>query len=316
MRIVISILFDSSYIEPALVTAHEVITKVAEISKLYLIYLLSGSEDDLENIGIIQNFCSRFVSDVSIVPITLQNTLPKLSVDHFNNSIIFKALIPSIIRDEAFVMNLDAGILLGGRFEEFLMDINTRLEQETSDWIVGAHCHEPAEFMPQSLRAHPHNKLYPAGNLLLFNCSQYNRQKWYERVVGNYLKYMPHLHYAEQELMCLTAEPGEILPLPLANERKTPFLGLDVLLGKAVQMDFSCLDNSLFFKFVGSLKPWKYSVLDPNKFIYTRRRAILESQFQLAGIPIIERHRNAIKEEWALAFLKSYEVYLQRHRSF
>ncbi len=311
MNIAISILFDSAYIEPALVTAHDVFTRLARIPKLYLIYLLSGSKEDLENIRIIQNFCSRFGSEVSIVPITLQNTLAKLSVYHFNNSIIYKALIPSIVQGEPFIMNLDAGILLGAQFEEFWRDINARVEQDVGDWIVGAHCHEPTEFMPHALQAHPHSNYYPAGNLLLFNSAQYNRQKWHERLLGNYLKFMPDLNYAEQELMCLTAEQSEIMPLPSVESRITPFLGLDVLLGKAEQLHFSCLDNCLFFKFVGSLKPWKYSVLDPNKFIYTKRRAELEARFPLLGIPVIERHRSAFQEEWALAFLKSYDVFLQ-----
>jgi lipopolysaccharide biosynthesis glycosyltransferase len=311
MNIAISILFDSAYIEPALVTAHDILTRLIGVPKLYLIYLLGDNQEDQENIRIIQSFCDRFGNEAPIVPISLQNTLAKLNVYHFNNSIIYKALIPSIVHGEPFIMNLDAGILLGAQFEEFWRDINIRVERDVSDWIVGAHCHEPTELMPQDLQTHQHNKFYPAGNLLLFNVARYNRQKWHPRLLGNYLKFMSHLNYAEQELMCLTAENEEILPLPLMESRITPFLGLDVLLGKAEPIHFSCLDDCLFFKFVGSLKPWKYSVLDPNKFIYIKRRAELEARFPLSGIPVIERHRSAFQQEWALAFLKSYDVFLQ-----
>jgi lipopolysaccharide biosynthesis glycosyltransferase len=312
VSIAISILFDSAYLEPALVTAHEVLTRILRIPKLYLIYLLAGNEDDQENIRIVQDFCSRFGSEVSIVPISLQNTLAKLSVYHFNNSIIYKALIPSIVHGELFIMNLDAGILLGSEFAAFWLDINERVEQDFGAWIIGAHCHEPAVFMPLALQAYHHNEFYPAGNLLIFNSTQYNRQKWHERLLGNFLKFMPDLNYAEQELMCLTAEQGEIMPLTSADKRITPFLGLDTLLGQAEQMHISCLEDCLFFKFVGSLKPWKYSVLDPNKSIYTKRRAELEVRFPLSGIPVIEQHRSKFNEEWASAFQKAYDVFLQK----
>ena len=313
MKVAISILFDSAYIESALVTAHDVLVRFQGASKIYLIYLLSDPVEDQECLDVIRNFCGRFGDKVPIVPITLKNSLAQFSAYHFNNSIIYKALIPSIIQHEPFLMNIDAGILLGDRFDELWQDISAQVERKSGDWVVGAHCHDPAEsgLMPKTLIDHPHSELYPAGNLLLFNCSQYHKRNWHERFIGNYLKFIAELKYAEQELICLTAEEGEILPLPFIERRITPFLGVNVLNGSAPPLPISCLKDCIFFKFVGSFKPWKYWVLDPNKSIYTKRRAELEAQFPLAGINIIEQYRASLpREDWALGFLKAYDVHL------
>jgi hypothetical protein len=71
------------------------------------------------------------------------------------------------------------------------------------------------------------------------------------------------------------------------------------------------VDNLAYFKFVGSFKPWKYWVLDPNKAVYTKRRALLETRFPLSGRPIIEKFRlESIRPEWPLAFLKEYDRHL------
>jgi hypothetical protein len=125
---------------------------------------------------------------------------------------------------------------------------------------------------------------------------------------------LAHLTYAEQELMCLTAIEGEIIPLRGLDQRITPFLGLEVLLGRENRISPSCIDDCLFFKFVGTIKPWKYWVLDPNKSLYTKRRAMLEEKFSLSGIPLIEKNRVSIPNEtYLLQFLKAYDIYIQNN---
>ena len=238
----------------------------------------------------------------------MRNTLGGFSAYHFNNSIIYKAILPSIIPHESFLMNIDAGILPGNEFAGFLREIDESLCASADSWIIGAHCHATEDRLPAPLSERPHNCLYSAGNILLFNTAQYERGGWYNRYVSNYLACQSYLKYAEQELICLTATEGELIPLPGFDRRITPFLGLEVFYGKAERLPTSCAEESLFFKFVGSLKPWKYWVLDPNKSLYTRRRAVLEEKFQLSGIPLIERNRmSAPREDYIATFMKAYD---------
>lgn len=317
MKIAISIFFDCLYLEPALVTAHEVIMKLWQsnlVHKIYLVYLDNNTSNDHDARIVIQNFCSVFEDKASILAISLRNTLGSFRSFHFNNSILYKSLIASMIDHEPFIMNLDAGILLGGKFDQFLQEIMHDLCTDSATWVVGAHCHSPDSLLSPDLMSQPHNNLYPAGTLIMFNSEQYKKNKWHDRYIGNYSKFQSYLTYAEQELMCLTATEGEIISLPGAGQRITPFLGLDVLTGKENRIASSCLDDCVYFKFVGSIKPWKYWVLDPNKSIYTRQRAILEKNFNLSEIPLIERSRiSKLSEDHYLGFLRAYDFYLQNN---
>jgi hypothetical protein len=154
--------------------------------------------------------------------------------------------------------------------------------------------------------------------MLLFHSEHYTRRNWYDRLTANFVKFSPHLVYAEQELACLSAEESELLDLPGADDRATPFLGLDRLQGTAPPWSDSCDRDCLFFKIVGSVKPWKYWVLDPNKAAYTRRRAALEEEFTLSGTALIEKYRTSAspaQADWPVTFMRAYEIYLLNNRA-
>ena len=137
------------------------------------------------------------------------------------------------------------------------------------------------------------------------------QQRWQERYLGNYFAHAMHLEYAEQELICLTAHESELVALPDRELRLMEFLGTDLLLGKKTFVTPD-MQNNLFHKFVGSFKPWKYWVLDPNKFIYIKRRSELESEFSLSGNPLVEAMRMSYeREEYVIGFLKAYDYYVQ-----
>lgn len=307
--VAVSILFDAAYIEPALVTAFEVVTHLRPCPRLYLVYLADGKSDAVAG-ELIQGFCQRVGSTAEVIPLALKNTLPQFSVHHFNNSIIYKSLMPSAVPGERFLLNIDAGILIGERFAALWAEMNQK-SQEDADWVVCAHCHEPEEYFPDALKGERHHALYPAGNMLLFNCRQYVAAQWPERLLENYYKYHAHLRYAEQELMCLTAEEAELVELPGTELRVTPFLGLDVLYGQKPGLSITDVEKSLFFKFVGSFKPWKYWVLDPDKHVYLKRRALLEAVLPLSGNPLIESMRiSAANPNWPPAFQRAYDTFL------
>ena len=318
MTLAVSILFDASYIEPALLTAYEMIGREDLIHRVYLVYLLGDPDEDAESLTVLSHFCEKFNTKKSYFSaITLSDTFHKFNTLHFNNTILYKLFIPKLISYENYIMNIDAGILPGDRFDAFLRDVESRYcTADPGDWVMAAHCHESEGRIPPALGALPHHSLYPAGNMLLFNSRQYARRDWYDRLSANFVKFGPHLIYAEQELACLSAEEDELLHLPGTNDRHTPFLGLERLQGTAAPWSESCNRDCLFFKIVGSVKPWKYWVLDPNKAAYTRRRAVLEAEFPLSGIALIERHRTSAlpsPADWPAAFLRAYDTYLLKN---
>ncbi len=273
-----------------------------------MLFLCSNTTDDDEARNILSAFCSRFTGETRITAIEIKNTLGAFNSYHFNNSIIYKPIIPSVIPHEPFILNIDAGILLGNAFDEFVETIIDSHCNDPGPWVLSAHCNDPESNMPAAFAGLPTNKLYPAGAIFFFHTANYLTSQWYPRYIGNYMRWQSKLQYAEQELICLTAAEGELRALPDATDINIRFLGADVLNGKAQRMTPSIAEDCVFFKFAGSFKPWKYWVLDPNKSIYIRRRQLMENIFEISPNPLIEKHRKyAMRDDWELAFLKAYE---------
>ena len=308
MNFAISILFNSKYIEPALVTAYELLIFLDEKQPLYLLYLESKDDNDHEAMRLIVGFKNRFDNLGRIRLLKIDNNLQAFNAYHFDNSIIFKGIIPSFIKDEKFILNIDAGILPGGQFEAFLHEIkNVCISCSNNTWIIAAHCQEPQ--IPKKLSTLNYSKMYPAGGVLLFNAENYKKNEWHNRYVDNYNQYCNNLEYAEQELMCITSKIDEIINLPLGNERLNIFLSMDTLAAKNEIINQENIQKSIFFKCYGSFKPWKYFVLDPNKYVFTKKRARLEKDFQSTGNQLIEKNRIEFRIEWGLGFLKAFDLY-------
>ncbi|TAJ82272.1 MAG: hypothetical protein EPO42_01370 [Gallionellaceae bacterium] len=313
MTIALSVFFDAAYLEPALVTAFDVIKAGLHpnVHKLYLVYLKKSAEVDHEVAAILQSFAVKFSVHIPVVAISVTNSLGELSSHHFNNSIIYKGIVPTLIPTEQFILNIDAGILVGGLFGEFIRRIKVDYCGAEQNWVVAAHCNPTGDGIPQALASHSRHAMYPAGNLLLFNADRYASHRWIERYLRNYSEMGAHLEYAEQELICLTAAESELISLPGIELRQMEFLGLNVLLGEE-PLSIPDLRDKLIYKVVGSLKPWKYWVLDPRKAIYTRKRAELEAEFPLSGNRLIEAERMLCsREDYWIGFLKAYDRYTQ-----
>ena len=312
--IAISIIFDSSYIEPALVSAYSILNaNIITIHKVHLIFLHDNSDEDVQASIIISTFVNKFDEGNLISIIAVKNSLPKFNKFHFSNAIIYKALIPSIIQHEKYIINLDAGILIGKKFAGYLQDVIIAcINTENSNWIIGAISGPPPkEYMPDELKDLPSNRIYPAGAIILFNGEAFKINKFYERYVGNYLNLVSKLKYAEQELMCLTLLEGELIVLPDSNEMIYHHLSLDAMSDADLWYNETIVENCICFKIFGSLKPWHYCVLDPNKIVWLLARAGLESIMPLGIYPLIEKNRNFILHpDFVSAFQRKYEILL------
>ena len=313
MQVAASILFDASYIECALLTAFELTKRSKKFHHIYLLYLSSDGPDDEEARTLLATFSGRCSGTVPVRAIVVKNTLGSFNAYHFNNSVIYKAIIPSMLPHEPYIINIDAGILLGQRFDNFVDSITSSLCTADAQWILSAHCISPDGNMSGALAQEPRNSLYPAGALIFFHTANYLARDWYSRYIDNYSRWGTHLRYAEQELVCLTAQEGELKALPSINDINVHQLNLEVLTSDIQRLSLSEVEDCVFFKFAGSVKPWKYWVLDPNKALYTERRQRMEQEFVISGLALIEKHRElAPRPDWVRTFQKSFEVYCAR----
>jgi hypothetical protein len=312
MSFAFSLFFNSKYIEPALVTAYELMNFLDEKQTLYLLFLESNNDYDQEAMRLIVGFKNRFDKLGRIRLVKVPNKLQTFRAYHFDNSIIYKGIIPEFIKNERFILNIDAGILPGGRFQIFLQEIKDLcISKSGNSWVLGAHCGSPSSSgaLPQNLLNLPHCDLYPSGAVLLFNCEEYNKREWTQRYLRNYNTHIQSLQYAEQDLMCITSVNGELITIPRLDQRLLIFLTTDTVMGKNELIESKNLENAIFYKHCGSFKPWKYNVIDPNKSVFTKKRARIEKDFPLTGNKLIELNRIDFRPDWSLAFLRAYDYY-------
>lgn len=315
-----TILFDAGYVESALITAYELRTMRAHVDEVVLVLLLRNPADDEVVTGIIAGFCAKMATDAAAPRYTAIHTrggLPEFNALHFNSSILYKAVVPSIVARDRTLLNIDAGVLLGPAFGAFLDESLARLHDQP-DWVLAAHADpidpaSPSRRLPDALAGLPHNLRYPIANLLFFHPRNYVRANWYERFLTACCQHLPHLCYAEQELICLLATDQELVALPRIEDRTLFHLNYDALLDPAEPMPSADHADCVFFKFVGSVKPWKHWVLDPRRKLYLERRARLEAVFPLDGIELVQRlRRECANESWREGFYRAYEHSLLR----
>ena len=129
------------------------------------------------------------------------------------------------------------------------------------------------------------------------NCENYRKSKLFDRWISGYSLHKDQLVWAEQDLLCLVAEEGELHSLDLHGGILTENLSIQGYL----QFESSIALSSTFmlYQVTGTLKPWKSWVFDPKKKFYLNRReevlrhinlsnssAILSNRFQLTHEPL------------------------------
>jgi len=306
-KLCFSITFDQFYIEPALLTAYEIINSGLNY-KLHLVYIEPQDEsisNEMENI--LLKFKNKINNDQLII-IKVDGILANYKQFHFTNAIIYKILIPSIIKDYNFVLNLDAGILLGNKFSDFIHGITTEIDNNNFDnSLVSAFCTNSQIDLHTSLHNIPHNSNYPSGIVMLFNVRNYDLCDTSTKIISTWNQLSNYLVYAEQDLLCIIAEEGQLTQLPMVNSIVIEYLDLQGLNLKVSSIVYSKTDFS-FYKVCGTCKPWKYFVLDFRKLFYLNRRAILEKSLDLSSFQLILRNRHEVThKELAFKFLENFE---------
>ena len=234
----LSITFDQFYIEPALLTAYEILNCGLSY-KLHLVYIEPKDKDtsnEMENI--LLKFKGTINNDQLII-IKVANTLNDYNKFHFTNSIIYKILNPSIIKDYDFILNLDAGILCGNKFVDFIECIITEVNNHKHDnSLVSAFCTDSEVDLNIGLHNFPHNSKYPSGIVMLFNVRNYDLFNTVDKILSTWYQFSDYFIYGEQDLLCIIAEEGQISQLPMSDSIIIEYLDLK---GKKKRQNFDGL---------------------------------------------------------------------------
>ena len=310
-KIGISIIFDQFYLEPALITAFELIQSGINYP-VHLLYIESQEPSISNEIEVIlSDFISSFKLDSineSIIVIKVKNTLNIFDKFHFTNAIIYKILVPSILEDFDYILNIDAGILLGEKSSDFINAIASEINNNIyNNTIIAAFCTDSKIDLISSLQHIPHNTKYPSGIMMLFNVLKYNSEYTYRNILSTWNHLSAELAYAEQDLLCIILKEGQLVQLPLVNLMVGEFLDLEGVDNNSISISEQVKEFA-FYKVWGTCKPWKYWVLDFRKVFYLNRRRIFENFFPISKYEIIIRNRHQVTHhKFAEKFLEKFE---------
>ncbi len=263
--------------------------------KIALIYLKTSEDLDSAVRKTVYDFAKNFGGN-AFQFYEVANSLSDFDAFHFDNSIVNKILIPEYLPDQPYILNIDAGYIPGNSFVKLILSIE-QLIQENNNWIIAAFDNQMMS-LPAALKDLNANRLYPEGGVLLFNCQNFHQSNYSKIYKQSYEALKTFLVYAEQELLKITLGDGVIIELPFGGERKLFELTGDVVCNMPPLIKNSELQNSILYKCVGTFKPWKYWVLDPNKKFWLELIAPIEEALNLRENQLIQMQRHNAANEW------------------
>ena len=311
-KITLSLVIDKKYIEPALVTLLTLLKfkKLYKSLKLVLIKKNEDTQRDInEIISLIDEFKISFDSVNFIELVIIEDKFPEFSKFHFSNAILYKIFLPVILNSEDFILNVDAGSLFQDKFNEFSNYLN-KLIFLSNEFIVGAFLQSSKMQMPIEITRH--SNFYPSGSLILFNSRNYFLNKISDRIAKFYNENAFYLKYAEQEILCAVIDDLEFFNFEGIENVYLDDLS-NYVTGNYSPIDQNKLNNSIFYKNQGSIKPWKKWNLNPNKAIYLKYRNDISRLVDLNQYSFIREERESVSENlisFKDANFLSYEKYL------
>ena len=289
-------LFDANYLAPALVSVASLFDIPEMIGfSVTLVYVSSNSEKDTEAANILRIFQSNIQSkdqQINLHVIVLQGNQFSDYVQryHFSNAILYKAALPKIFSSYQHILFFDCGMIFGLQLPVFIERLRQSIQRSEIS-VVGAFCVSPfvSGALNLALQQYSHNILYPSAAVLYFDVQRYNQLAIYERYLAAYSVHRQQLHYAEQDLLCLVLQAGELSAFEDREfkyhiDMASPESWSDIDRYERIYMD----RNYLYLKHIGSFKPWKKWVLHPAKAIYLRELQRLEKRYEVAGYSALQ----------------------------
>jgi hypothetical protein len=315
-KITLSIIIDKKYVEPALVTLVTLLRfqKFYKTLKLILIKKKLDNQQDInEIIELIGKFKISFDHMNFIELVIIEDNFPEFAKFHFSNAILYKIFLPIILKDEDFILNVDAGNLFQNKFIEFSNYLN-KLICHSNEFIIGAFLQSSKMQMPVEITEY--SNFYPSGGLILFNSKNYFFNKTPDRIIQFYADKAIYLKYAEQEILCAIINDLEFYSFKGIEDVYLDDLS-NYIGDKYSPIDQNKLNNSIYYKNQGSIKPWKKWNLNPNKAIYLKFRNDISKLIDLNQYAFIKDEQESISDNlvpFKDANLLSYEKDLIRRQ--
>ena len=308
-KIALSVIFDENYVEPALVTIFDLVRFAPADFDIFLVYMeSSNAEVNTDITNLVTNAINSISSTNKVSAIKFKSKIfDRFEKYHFTNSILYKLILPELLQHD-YIVNIDAGFLSGSEIDklfEYLLSVVAE-PQFSSSCAVGSVCFPSPKDLPAELSVLKHNKLYPTGGILLFNCENYRKSKLFDRLSSGYSLHKDQLVWAEQDLLCLIAEEGELHSLDLHGGILTENLSIQGYL----QFESSIALSSTFmlYKVTGTLKPWKSWVFDPKKKFYLDRRESVMKNLNFSDSSVVLNNRFQVTHQPLYrAFLSAFE---------
>jgi lipopolysaccharide biosynthesis glycosyltransferase len=262
----IVLLVDQNYIEPLVITLCSIFEHSSAASQLPVSVIFNSLRPEADSFfRPFAELLSRLQQHYNAINLRLLylsgSPFGDFSKLHFNSTILNKLLIPEYQNwTEDFILFLDAGTVFGNDLEQ-LLEFDAPMPAPM--WA----------FAEQRKTEGDKCNLYPSGAILLFDVQTYRRNRLQERFLSRYRDLSASLVYAEQDLIFHTLKRGELGMLPTQHTR----LHFDLASFKeweSLSKIFRIVAGRdyLYWKYVGSCKPWLSDARSPLMAPYLNAR--------------------------------------------
>lgn len=291
-RLNVVFLFDAKYLGPALVSVASFfdVPGMEEYS-VTLVYLTTDTATDQRAATILQTFHNNMQLrnariDLRLVALNGNQFTDYVQRFHFSQAILYKAALPAVFHDYEHILFFDSGMIFGADVKEFVRIIELGIHDDELATVCAFCCRADVNgALSEELRKYPHNALYPSAAVLYFDVKRYNEAKMWGRYLSAYAAYRQILQYAEQDLLCLVLQEGELKAFSDQYVRCHIDMALPENWHKIDTYEKTYFGREyLYLKHIGSFKPWKKWILHPLKSIYLREQQRLESLIGPEGL--------------------------------
>lgn len=311
------LLFDANYVGPALVSAASFIGAPGmQGYSLTMLFLSRGdASDNKARVALAAFETNAKVQHpgLDLRMIELHATVFDDYVQryHFSSAILYKLVLPQIFGTYEHIVLFDCGMLFGDRLGGFLDGVAARIDSGDIAPIAAFCCAPDAEgALSADLRRHPHNALYPAAAIVYFDVRRYGAAGLYQRLVAGFGSFKHELMYAEQDLLCLVLQEGELCAFDARDDRHHIDMADQGTWYRMPEYEQRWRGKDYFYiKHVGSFKPWKKWILNPAKGLYLRQ---FEALRPLLGDAILDSLRDEAAYPNDIRFLQQQLELMER----
>ena len=270
----IVLIVDRRYLDPLAVTVWSLLnSNIANVVKqITVVYNLTDAEDE-RYINPFMQIISKFIefSSTHLRALRLERgPFDSFQRLHFNATILNKLILPELINSSNNILFIvDAGLVFGRQIKPFIEECRLKANKPIAAFT------ESKENKTGEIRE------YPAGAILMINVEAFRDTGLINRLVSYFREYQSTLLYGEQDLLFEVLHPAELTSFE--NHYAKVHFDLATFSTWDEINNLSNLVNAqnyLYWKYVGSAKPWLYGIKNPLATHYFNAQAALPNELQ------------------------------------